>query len=231
MDFEQPEPVLIQERRLIKTMITGKPGKDSFLIAVMTVFVMGLITLFYWRDPFGWSQYLPAIKDEVFAHGQLWRIFTALFIHADLGHYLSNMYMLSVSSFFIFGYFGFTIYPLTSFLVAAFVNLLAIATYSPDVRLLGASGLVYVLGGFWLTMYFLIQRQYKWLNRTLRVVGISFMIFAPSTFVPNTSYRTHALGFAAGIIMAFVYFYKNRQIIRSHEVYSVSFVEARPAFY
>jgi rhomboid protease GluP len=134
--------------------------------------------------------------------------------------------MLWIFSYFVYGYFGFTVFPFVSFLVAAVVNAFAIMSYAPDMQLLGASGLVYVLGGFWLTMYFFIQRQYSTVNRFMRVTGIALMIFWPTSFAPTTSYRTHALGFVAGIIMAGFYFYKNRQAVRSYEVYKVSYVES-----
>ncbi len=110
-----------------------------------------------------------------------------------------------------------------SFILAGVVNAFAILTYAPDVELIGASGLVYILGGFWLTLYFLIQRQYPVMNRLMRVVGIACMIFLPSTFSPTTSYRTHAIGFIFGIAMALVYFVRYKKEIRSHEVYKLRF--------
>jgi rhomboid protease GluP len=226
MHSEAGPPPFIEEKRLIKTLITGRPSKTAFLVASLTVMLMTLASFFYWQNIFGWEHFLPAIKVEVFTNSQWWRIFTAIFIHADTEHLLSNMYMLWIFSYFVYGYFGFTVFPFVSFLVAAVVNAFAIMSYAPDMQLLGASGLVYVLGGFWLTMYFFIQRQYSTVNRFMRVTGIALMIFWPTSFAPTTSYRTHALGFVAGIIMAGFYFYKNRQAVRSYEVYKVSYVES-----
>ncbi len=212
MDQHSVEPVLIEEKRLVSTMITGKPSINAFIVSSMTIAVITLMTLFYWKAPLSWSQLLPAVNDQVFQHAQAWRIFTAVFIHADLAHLLSNMLMLWVFSFFVFGYFGFGVFPLLSFLMAGIVNALAIMTYAPEVQLIGASGLVYILGGFWLTLYPLIQRQYSVMNRLMRVIGIAFVIFLPSTFVPTTSYRTHAIGFAVGVMMGLFYFYRNKKM-------------------
>lgn len=218
------EELLKKEERLVGTLITDKPQRNGFLVAFGTVSIMAMVTLFYWSDPLGWAEYLPAVRESVFSDGEWWRVFSAIFIHADIGHYLSNMYMLGIFSFFIFAYFGFSLYPVLAFVAAALVNVVAILTYEPHVRLLGASGLVYVLGGLWLTLYFLIQRQYNILGRTLRVVGIGIMIFFPTTFVPTTSYRTHAFGFAAGVVLGVIFFLKNKQSIRSHEKYKISYV-------
>ncbi len=214
----------MEEKSLVSTMLTGKPSKNAFIVASVTVVVMGLATLFYWQDT-AWSQLMTAVGRQVFENHQWWRVYTAVFIHADIAHFLSNMYMLWIFSFFVFGYFGYTIYPLTAFVSAGLVNIIAISTYTPDMELLGASGLVYLLGGFWLTLYFLIQRQHQWVSRLLRVTGIGFMIFVPSTFVPSTSYRTHGIGFIAGILTGLIYFFKNKKMIRSREVYKTSIIE------
>ena len=222
----QPEPVFIEEKRLVKTLLSRKPSSNAIIVAALTVLFMTLMTFFYWNAPAAWGALLPAIKLEIFQHGQLWRIFSAIFVHADIEHLLSNMYMLFIFSFFVYGYFGGGVYPALSLVVAGLVNAVAISTYAADAELIGASGLVYILGGFWLTLYVFIQRQYSVLNRLMRVTGIAFVIFLPSTFVPTTSYRTHAIGFAAGVIMGIIYFRRNKIVIRANEIYKTNYVEA-----
>ena len=228
MELDQIENTFIQEKSLIATMLTRKPSKNAFVVANGTILIMAVLTLFYWQDPFGWSLMMPAVNRQIFANAQWWRVYTAIFIHADSAHFLSNMYMLWIFSFFVFGYFGSKIYPLITFFSAGIVNALAVSTYSLDIELLGASGLVYLLGGFWLSLYFFIQRQHKWPNRLLRVTGIGIMIFLPSTFVPTTSYRSHAIGFAIGILIGTLYFFNNRKKIRSYEVYKTNLIEIVP---
>lgn len=215
---------LIEERRLVGTLITGKPSASAYIVASITILIMMAATLFFWRGPEILTDLLPAVNSQIFQHGQWWRVFTAMFIHSDIEHLFSNMYMLWIFTFFVFGYFGFGAFPLISILLSAVVNLIAVKTYSPNVELIGASGLVYILGGFWLTLYLFIQRQYTVLNRFIRVLGIAFMIFWPSTFVATTSYRTHALGFLAGVLMGIYYFSKNKDEIRSHEKYHITLV-------
>ncbi len=194
------------------------------MVSSLTVMIITLMTLLYWNAPIKLADLMPAVNFEVYKNMQLWRVFTSVFIHADLAHLLSNVYMLWIFSFFVFGYFGFSIFPMMSFFLAGVVNAVAILTYAPHIELLGASGLVYILGGFWLTLYFFIQRQYTIMNRLIRVIGIAMMIFLPSTFAPTTSYRTHAIGFLVGMLMAAAYFIKNKKEIRSYEVYKISLV-------
>jgi rhomboid protease GluP len=217
-------PLKIEER-LTSTLMTTKPSMlNAFIAASLSVLIISLVSLFYWNAQSAWADLLPASGNLMFNQHQLWRSVSAIFIHADLEHLLSNMYMLWIFTFFIYGYFGLSIFPFVSLGVAALTNIFAVASYEPQMNLLGASGLVYVLGGFWLTMYFLIQRQYLWMNRLVRVLGIAAIIFMPTTFVPSTSYRTHAIGFFLGIIMAVFYFLRNKEKIRSYEVYQVSLV-------
>lgn len=225
MELQDPKTVLIEEQHLIATMITGKLSAKAFIVASLSTILFMSVTLFYWLAPEVISDLFPAVRLQIFQHGQIWRLFTAMFVHADLEHLLSNMYMLWIFSFFVFGYFGFGVFPVFSILLGAVANALAILTYGPTTELLGASGLVYILGGFWLTLYPLIQRQYSVVNRSIRSIGIALVIFAPSTFVPTTSYITHAIGFLLGIGLGFFYFIKNKKMIRSHETYRISYVE------
>lgn len=208
-----------EEPRLVGTLITGQPNGNSFYMAAVTVIIVSLTTLFYWLSPESWANLMPAMNRAVFQEHQWWRVFTAIFIHADLEHLLSNLLMLGVFSFFIYGYFGFKIFPMVSLGLAALVNVITILSYRPETGLLGASGLVYVLGGYWLTMYFFIQRQFPWLNRLIRVVGVGLMMFAPTSFVPTTSYTAHGYGFVLGVIAAVIYFFLNKNGIRHHEIY------------
>lgn len=207
------------EKRLVGTLITEKPHSMSFLVCASILLIMAFLSQIYWQNWWSLAEFLPARKDFIFGEGQWWRALSAVFIHADIGHFFSNAYMLGVFSYFVFGHFGFGLYPLSSFVIAALVNVIAISTYPPEVRLLGASGLVYVLGGLWLTLYFLIQRQFSIVNRTFRVIGVSLMVFFPTTFVPTTSYRTHAIGFACGVVMGIIYYNLNRFEILRHEKY------------
>lgn len=221
MDFEeQPEELNAPpEKVLAGTLITQKPNPLSLSITLLGILIITGVTQFYWMDPWGWSEFMPAVKRKIFEGGEWWRIFSSVLIHADFGHLLSNLYMLGILSYFVYGYFGFKSYPIYTFLGAALVNLISIQSYPVDTRLLGASGLVYLLGGFWLSLYLMIQRQYSITKRLVRVFGMALMVFFPTTFEPTTSYRTHFIGIVVGAVMGFVYFGIYKKEIRSHEYF------------
>jgi len=212
------------EARLVGTLISEKPDSFSFYVAFGFVLVVGIVTLIYWQNP-SWSEKFEANRQLVFEKGEWWRIVLAIFVHHDLAHYLSNMLMLSVLGYFVFAYFGFGVFPLASVVLASMANAMAIFTYPDQVRLIGASGLVFVLGGFWLVLYLLIQRQYPYWQRVLRTLGIGLVLFFPSTFKAEVSYRTHIFGGILGALFGFFYFYLNKKNIRSHEKYSYELPE------
>lgn len=228
METTENTPTYIQEKRLVDTLISRKPLFDGRIVAILTLIVMALVSQLFWLDLYDLASSLPAINRNVFLEGEWWRVFTAMFIHSDIGHFLSNMLLLSVFTFLISGYFGLKLFPVYSIFFGGVVNAIAIYSYPLDVRLLGASGLVYLMGGVWLSLYFFIQRQYSIYNRILRITGISLMLFFPNTFMPNTSYRTHAIGLAIGIALGTFYFFQNKKAIRSYEVYNYSIIEDIP---
>ena len=102
--------------------------------------------------------------------------------------------------------------------MAALTNYISLLTYAPNVSLIGASGLVYWMAGFWFSMYLLVERSLSLGKRVLRVVCLSLLVLLPTTFQANVSYRTHAIGLGLGVISALVYFRRNRESIREAEV-------------
>ncbi len=213
------ELIVPPEKRLVRTLIMERPHALSFLVSASMILLIVLVTQIYWQNINGWGPLLPAIHNNIFKQGELWRVFTAVLVHGDMGHLLSNMYMLGVLSYFVFGYFGFKAFPLFTFFGAGIVNLISIYSYPGEVRLIGASGLVYLLGGFWLGLYFLIQKQHSVSKRLLRVLGMALMVFFPTTFEPTTSYRTHFIGIVLGLLMGVFYYFRTRKQIRAHDHY------------
>lgn len=219
---EIPAELLVEpEKRLVGTQLTAPLKASTKIATAITLLFIVLVSQFYWIDPWNWADLMPAVNRNIFVGGEYWRLFTSVLIHADLGHLLSNLYMLGIFSYFIYGHFGIKAYPFYTFLGAALVNLIAISTYPPEVRLLGASGWVYLLGGFWLSIYLMIQRQYSFPKRMLRVFGMSLMVFFPTSFEPTTSYRTHFIGFVVGVAIGFYYYFTNKKKIREAEKYRI----------
>ncbi|MBX2988641.1 MAG: rhomboid family intramembrane serine protease [Bdellovibrionaceae bacterium] len=165
------------------------------------------------------DQWMPATEEAVFGRGELWRLWTTSWIHSDMGHLLSNSFLFFVLGYFLNGYFGWWVFPVTALVFGGLTNAAVLGTYPPDVTLLGASGIVYWLGGAWLTLYFLLNRQKSLFQRALRSLGVALVLFMPAeAFQPQISYRTHAAGFALGLLWGVLYFLWRKKEFRAAEV-------------
>ena len=205
------------------TALSRRPHPHSALAVITLLLVCGLSSRWHWSSLPG-AELLSASKEAVFANAQVWRLFTTTFVHGDLQHLLSNSYMLSILSFLVFGYYGARVLFVDSIIGAAVTNALSLWTYEPQTRLVAASGLVYYLAGFWLTVYLFVDRRRPFSKRVLRALGVGLIILFPTSFDPQTSYRTHALGAALGALVGCVYFAFNHASLRAQEVWQdVSF--------
>lgn len=203
-------------RKLIATLLSRKPSPDSYLASLVIILVCTVLSVYIWKSQ-NIYEYFVASGKSLFVDKRYWQLVTTTFAHADFSHLVSNSYMLGIIGYFVYAYFGFLVYPLIAIIFSAVINLTAIATYDESTRLLGASGMVYFLYGFWLAMYVFIERKFSIASRLIRVVGFGLVVLFPSTFEPQVSYRTHAIGFLYGIMFAVGYFLIKKEEIRKSE--------------
>jgi rhomboid protease GluP len=83
---------------------------------------------------------------------------------------------------------------------------------------MGASGVVYLLGSTWLTLFALLARDYRLRARLLRAFGVAFAVFLPTEFHANISYGAHLIGFALGIISALLFWVSYRSQFARYEI-------------
>ncbi len=190
----------------------------AIVAAIASLFIM-LVSIIDWSNQFGLSGYLDASGQLVFGQREFWRLWTATLVHSDLKHLLSNLFMFFILGWFLFGYFGSVLFPLSAFVAGGILNAVILQTYDPHVTLIGASGIVFYLGGVWLALYFFIQRQLSLFQRVLRTGGVALALFMPSeVFDPAISYRTHFLGLFVGAIVGTIYFVLHKKRLRAAEV-------------
>lgn len=208
----------VVDRKLVGTLLTRKPAASSSTVALATALVITAITLLGWYIP-SVGQILPVSGEQFFSQAQWWRPWTACFAHADVAHLLSNLFLFVIFGRFLNGHFGRWLFPFWAFVLGGVANLIVLPSYPPELSVLGASGVVNVLGGIWLALYFMISRQYKMSGRVVRTLGVSLLLFAPQEFRPNVAERVHAAGLVCGLAFGFIWFYIFRNEIRSFEVW------------
>jgi rhomboid protease GluP len=207
--------------RVRETLLTRKPREWSLEVAALSVVAIQGVSLLAWRNGAALLPTLAATSEGVLEKREYWRLLTAIAVHADVMHALSNAIFVALFTYLLFGYFGFWVFPALSLGMAGLTNYFSLLTYPPEVSLVGASGLVYWMAGFWLSMYLLVERSVSPGKRVLRVVCLALLVLFPSTFQATVSYRTHAIGLGLGTVSALAYFQLNRGSIRAAEVVEV----------
>lgn len=143
---------------------------------------------------------LEATGAAVFS-GELWRAWSAVFVHADGAHLAANTPLLALFGFLISAY----VHPVAlglGVLVAGATNILVLWGMPEQVRLVGASGLVHWLGAFWLVLHVLVDRRAHWRPRFGSGLFLALLLFTPAAYEPRISYAAHAWGFLAGGVSA-----------------------------
>ena len=110
------------------------------------------------------------------------------------------------------------------FVLGGLTNLSVLRTYPEDISILGASGVVNVVGGMWLALFYMLSRQYRLSGRLLRAFGVGLLLFAPQEFRPNVAEKVHLAGLVIGVGAGLAWFLLHRRTFRAAEVW-----EAEPA--
>ena len=200
-----------------ETLLSRKPARGSLAVAAASVFVLFLGSLVYWTNAAGLARVLPASRAAVFERSEYFRLFTSLLAHADFQHFATNALAFALLAFLVYGYYGSLAYPVLSLVSGALTTALSLTTYDADTVLLGASGVVYWMAGFWLSLYLLVERRVTLGKRIVRAVGFTIVVLIPTTLEPQVSYRTHAIGLGLGVILGLAYFAARKPTLRAAE--------------
>jgi len=202
-----------------KTLLSKRPDPlGSFAMALATV-VVTLLSIMSWQNWLGAQFWMPASKETVYNLHEYWRAWTSLFVHGDGKHLLSNLFLFFILGSFLTGYFG--IFPVlgAALFMGGLTNLLVLTLMPSTTYLIGLSGVVFWMGGAWLILYFLIDRQRSLVQRFLRAMGVALVIFMPAeAFDPSVSYKSHFVGFALGVLAGVLYFVYFKKSLRAEEV-------------
>jgi len=148
--------------------------------------------------------YLWASRETVYSKHEYWRLFTAIFTHSGGIHLLSNIPLFFFFGLFLYEYFGFMMFPVLSIMIGFTANALTLYFYTDNVRLIGASGMVYGMVSLWLILYIYYDSDHSIPLRIFRSVGFTLIIMFPTAYDPEISYMAHATGFFLGILAALI---------------------------
>ncbi len=147
----------------------------------------------------GWGIYYLAQVNALIFQGEVWRLFSSLFIHGDWLHLFSNMFAL-----FLFGVqledeVGVKRMLLIYFTSGIFANIMGLIFTPPEVFSLGASGCIFGLLG----AFFIGIRRF---DPAALIVGIVFVLFFVILSIgPGIDAWAHFFGAVAGSVFGYVY--------------------------
>ncbi len=202
----------------IKTLLSTKPRDGSALPGLFSMIFFLVFSLFYWFDSSGWSDLLSANPEKVYGQHEYWRLFTAIAVHGDIQHLAANAGFFVGLAFLLNAYFGKWVFPVMTFFLGAVINAIALFPSPPQVQLVGASGVVYFMAAFWLTLYFFVERHQPVSRRLMSCVAVTLVLLVPTSYEPMTSYRTHAIGFLVGLASGGSYFLLKKNELRNAEI-------------
>ncbi len=162
--------------------------------SVFTIISSGSIT----------GNYFFVSGTSLFADLEIWRPLTAILVHSDIQHLMSNSLLFIVFGWMLRAYFGFKIFPVASIVIGIIANIITVAFYNPSIRLIGASGMVYGMAAQWLVFYVRFDKNYTISKKIFRAAGFSMALLFPTTVYPNVSYLAHGAGFVTGIIVSII---------------------------
>ena len=173
------------------------PGLIGYVLVVCIVAGMAGYSFFG-------SNWIAAgrVDGELIREGEVFRLFTALTLHAGVKHLLGNLVFGVFFGIFAGRLLGSGVAWLVIVLAAAAGNAVNVLLLEPTHRAIGASTAVFaalgiVAGYVWKGK---LMRQDGWSNRYGPIVGGLALLMFTGTGGPNTDIGAHALGFACGFL-------------------------------
>jgi len=207
---EEDEPTPLPEVSLLSVYPPVRAFFWAFLYAVLSA----VVTM--------WASWDASFRAACLINGYSlheWdaplRLFTSMLMHSGLDHYLGNMILLVPFAGFTTAYYSFWAFPVILVTLGIGTHLITIWSYPLYLNLVGSSGLLYVVFGFWLVLYAWVESHLRFTKRVLRLAGFSLMMLIPHTYSPTTSYRAHYIGLGLGVVAGLFYIIVRRGPLRA----------------
>lgn len=163
-----------------------------------------LVCFFFWIQTRSGANFEEAgLMDAVaVSHGEWWRLFTAVFLHANLGHLAMNVSIGLALLGLTMGSYGTGIGLLAAYLTGAAGNVATWLVFSSGHRSLGASGMVMgCVGLLAVQSIFSGPRNPNRLKYALSSIAGGIMLFALLGLSPESDVLAHLGGFVSGVAL------------------------------
>lgn len=162
---------------------------------------MFLIASFFWMESRGVDLRRGGLMDSAaVSHGEWWRLFTAIFLHADLGHLALNASLGLLLLGLTMGRYGTGIGLLASLLAGAGGNVATWLIFSEH-RSLGASGMVMGCVGLLAAQAFTWRSHPHAVKYSISAILGGAFLFCLLGLSPGSDVLAHFGGFMSGILL------------------------------
>ena len=176
----------------------------TICLAVINIVVFIISSTFM-----GWMIEKGAMVTEiVLKNGEYYRLFTAIFLHADVSHLMNNMLMLFIAGAVVENDTGHAFYFFLYMLSGLFGNMISMAyEIQNDLRWVsvGASGAIMGLVGF--IVIWIIKNRKNFVrsrNVIMRLFFLALLILYASFFQSGANTAAHLGGFLTGIVLGVI---------------------------
>jgi rhomboid protease GluP len=153
------------------------------------------------------------INSRILNEYEIWRLFTSLFLHADILHLVSNLLALLI--------FGATIelhpkfsklfYVITFIISGLIGNIFSLILLLPNTISLGASGSIFGLIG---VVLIIIASE----NRSLLPFALLYIAYyIVASFSPEINIWAHLTGLIGGISLGYILYYRKNRVEQSFD--------------
>lgn len=201
----------------ISKELVGKKRANSFnsvntlIFANIFIYIVGVILLY--RDGLDYFKIYGIQDKQKVMSGEVWRLVTSMFLHADPPHLIGNMFFLYLIGRVVLHLYGnkhFIIIYLVSGLVG---NVASMLIYS-NVSSLGASGAIMGIGGvLFFKLFFDKNKVLRYLGNYVILVFMILFSIASGFANPEIDNIAHVVGFITGFALAAI-FYKIDNVVR-----------------
>ncbi len=202
-DHEQAEAALQQYRRENRRWPWRQEVlKPGLLFDWGALAWLALAVFFYALETRIELRTVGRVDNAALAAGEWWRLFTAIWLHADIGHIAANLSIGLVLLGLVMGLYGTGVGLLAAYLAGAAGNVMSWLCSQPPHLSLGASGMIMgCLGLLAVQSVSHIRRNPGAAKLVIGGIAGGVMLFALLGLAPETDVLAHFGGFLGGLVI------------------------------
>jgi len=198
-----------KEMNEINKELVGKRLSNSFnavnamIFANILIFIVGLALLS--RDGLDYFKIYGIQNKQYVMSGEVWRLATSMFLHADFQHLIGNMFFLYLIGKIVAHLYGNKRFIILYLLSGLAGNVASLLIYS-NVNSLGASGAIMGIGGvLFFKLFFDKNKALRYLGNYVVLVMVIIFNIASGFISTGIDNAAHVVGFLVGFALAVIF--------------------------